>query len=68
MLRLDALLGTHHADRFTEPDGLWDEWVMGVGRLGYPSPPPSFAAGRTSHATSPTAGPGRSHSCLTAVT
>ncbi|MFB7512814.1 DUF6000 family protein [Streptomyces sp. NPDC056144] len=37
LLHLDALLGTHHADRFTEPDGLWDEWVKGVARLGYPS-------------------------------
>ncbi|NED36382.1 DUF6000 family protein [Streptomyces sp. SID8499] len=37
LLRLDAHLGTRHADRFTEPDGLWDEWVKGVGRLGYPS-------------------------------
>ncbi|MET9432596.1 DUF6000 family protein [Streptomyces sp. NPDC006551] len=41
LLRLDALLGTHHADRFTEPDGLWDEWVKGVGRLGYPSHTPA---------------------------
>ncbi|MFE7626592.1 DUF6000 family protein [Streptomyces sp. NPDC057509] len=37
LLRLDALLGTHHADHFMEPDGLWDEWVKGVRRLGYPS-------------------------------
>ncbi|MFI8087249.1 DUF6000 family protein [Streptomyces sp. NPDC086080] len=41
LLRLDALLGTRHADRFTEPDGLWDEWVKGVGRLGYPSYAPA---------------------------
>ncbi|MEU8625190.1 DUF6000 family protein [Streptomyces sp. NPDC048669] len=27
LLRLDAHLGTHHADRFTQPDGLWDQWV-----------------------------------------
>ncbi|MFE1030004.1 DUF6000 family protein [Streptomyces sp. NPDC058818] len=33
LLSLDA----HHADRFTEPGGLWDEWVKGVGRLGYPN-------------------------------
>lgn len=25
LLRLDAHLGTHHADRFTRPDGLWDQ-------------------------------------------
>ncbi|XCM34158.1 DUF6000 family protein [Streptomyces parvus] len=41
LLRLDALLGTHHTDRFTEPDGLWDEWVKGVGRLGHPSYTPA---------------------------
>ncbi|WP_435185476.1 DUF6000 family protein [Streptomyces sp. bgisy126] len=41
LLRLDAHLGTHRADRFTEPDGLWDEWVRGVGRLGYPSHTPT---------------------------
>ncbi|WP_353944504.1 DUF6000 family protein [Streptomyces sp. HUAS MG91] len=41
LLRLDALLGTHHADHFTEPDGLWDEWVKGVGRLGYPDYTPA---------------------------
>ncbi|ROQ82516.1 hypothetical protein EDD95_2132 [Streptomyces sp. CEV 2-1] len=57
-LRLYALLGTHHADRFTEPDGLWDEWVKGVGRLSYPAtPPPNSAAGLTSTASSPTVGP-----------
>ncbi|CAM5231027.1 DUF6000 family protein [Streptomyces tanashiensis] len=27
LLRLDAHLGTHHADRFTQPDGLWEQWV-----------------------------------------
>ncbi|MFE0575290.1 DUF6000 family protein [Streptomyces albogriseolus] len=36
LLRLDAHLGTRHAGRFIQPDGLWDEWVKGVGRLGYP--------------------------------
>ncbi len=41
LLRLDALLGTHHADRFTEPDGLWDHSVKGVGRPGYPSHAPA---------------------------
>lgn len=24
-----------------EPDGLWDEWVKGAGRLGYPSHVPA---------------------------
>lgn len=41
LLRLDAQLGTHFADRFTEPDGPWHHWVKGVGRLGYPSHSPS---------------------------
>ncbi|MFD8015287.1 DUF6000 family protein [Streptomyces sp. NPDC058955] len=41
LLRLDAHLGTHHADRFTEPGGLWDEWVKGMGRLGHPSHTPA---------------------------
>ncbi|MFC5957080.1 MULTISPECIES: DUF6000 family protein [Streptomyces] len=27
LLRLDAYLGTRHADRFTQPDGLWSQWV-----------------------------------------
>ncbi|MGW6872486.1 DUF6000 family protein [Streptomyces xanthophaeus] len=27
LLRLDAHLGTHHAERFTESDGLWNQWV-----------------------------------------
>ncbi|MCX4654922.1 DUF6000 family protein [Streptomyces microflavus] len=27
LLRLDAQLDTHHATRFTQPDGLWDQWV-----------------------------------------
>ncbi|MFF0435427.1 DUF6000 family protein [Streptomyces sp. NPDC004327] len=39
--RLDALLGTHRADPFMEPDGLWAEWVKGVGRLGYPGHTPA---------------------------
>ncbi|MBD0843042.1 DUF6000 family protein [Streptomyces sp. TRM68416] len=38
---LEALLGTHHADRFAEPDGLWDEWTKDVGHLGYPSYTPA---------------------------
>ncbi|GAA0307064.1 hypothetical protein GCM10010302_52240 [Streptomyces polychromogenes] len=41
LLHLDARLGTNHANRFTEPDGLWDHWGKGVGRLGYPSHTPA---------------------------
>ncbi|MBJ6644042.1 DUF6000 family protein [Streptomyces sp. BSE7-9] len=38
LLRLDAHLGTHHADRFTQPDGLWDQWVNALAHLrGYPA-------------------------------
>ncbi|MEU2063007.1 DUF6000 family protein [Streptomyces sp. NPDC013455] len=33
LLRLDAHLGTRHADRFTEPDGLWDRWVQALAHL-----------------------------------
>ncbi|MER6486582.1 DUF6000 family protein [Streptomyces virginiae] len=33
LLRLDAHLGTQHADRFTEPDGLWDQWVQALAHL-----------------------------------
>jgi hypothetical protein len=33
LLRLDAHLGTHHADRFTRPDGLWDQWVDALAHL-----------------------------------
>ncbi len=33
LLRLDAHLGTHHADHFTEPDGLWDQWVQALAHL-----------------------------------
>ncbi|MEU9467220.1 DUF6000 family protein [Streptomyces avermitilis] len=33
LLRLDAHLGTHHADRFTQPDGLWDQWVQALVHL-----------------------------------
>ncbi|MYT68856.1 hypothetical protein GTY60_04065 [Streptomyces sp. SID8367] len=43
LLRLDDRLGTAHARRFTRPDGLWDQWVEGVGRLGRPSPTPAEA-------------------------
>ncbi|XHM63144.1 DUF6000 family protein [Streptomyces nigra] len=38
LLRLDARLGTHHADRFTRPDGLWDQWVDALPHLrGHPA-------------------------------
>ncbi|WP_405195597.1 DUF6000 family protein [Streptomyces anulatus] len=33
LLRLDAQLGTHHADRFTQPDGLWEQWVNALVHL-----------------------------------
>jgi hypothetical protein len=33
LLRLDAHLGTHHADRFTRPEGLWDQWVNALTHL-----------------------------------
>lgn len=33
LLRLDVRLGTHHTDRFTQPDGLWDRWVQALVRL-----------------------------------
>ncbi|MEU2424432.1 DUF6000 family protein [Streptomyces sp. NPDC007851] len=33
LLRLDAQLSAHHADRFTEPDGLWDQWVQALAHL-----------------------------------
>ncbi|MEU3517142.1 DUF6000 family protein [Streptomyces sp. NPDC006654] len=33
LLHLDARLGTHHADRFTQPDGLWDQWVNALVHL-----------------------------------
>ncbi|MFE8939412.1 DUF6000 family protein [Streptomyces sp. NPDC007872] len=47
LLRLDAHLGTHHADRFTEPDGLWDEWTRGTGRLDHPDNTPAGLRRRT---------------------
>ncbi|MFD4128827.1 DUF6000 family protein [Streptomyces globisporus] len=58
LLRLDAHLGTHQAAPFTQPDGLWDQWVNALPHLrDHPlTPPPSSAAGWTSSATSPTAG------------
>lgn len=33
LLRLDAHLGTGHADRFTQPDGPWDQWVNALVHL-----------------------------------
>ncbi|PWI12037.1 hypothetical protein DIZ27_03640 [Streptomyces sp. NWU339] len=30
LLRLDAHLGTHHADHFIQPEGLWDRWVQAL--------------------------------------
>ncbi|MGW0896204.1 DUF6000 family protein [Streptomyces goshikiensis] len=33
LLRLDAHLGTHHADHFTEPGGLWTQWVNALPHL-----------------------------------
>ncbi|WP_219818893.1 DUF6000 family protein [Streptomyces sp. SM11] len=30
---LDAQLGTHHADRFPQPDGLWEQWVNALVHL-----------------------------------
>lgn len=33
LLRLDAHLGTRRAARFTEPDGLWDQWVAALAHL-----------------------------------
>ncbi|MFB6837461.1 DUF6000 family protein [Streptomyces sp. NPDC056361] len=33
LLRLDAHLGTHRAGRFTQPDGLWDQWVNALAHL-----------------------------------
>jgi len=38
LLRLDAHLGTHHADRFTQPGGLWNQWVDALAHLrGHPA-------------------------------
>ncbi|SDN30122.1 DUF6000 family protein [Actinacidiphila guanduensis] len=33
LLRLDAHLGTHRADRFTQPGGLWEQWVNALAHL-----------------------------------
>ncbi|MFB7030367.1 MULTISPECIES: DUF6000 family protein [unclassified Streptomyces] len=33
LLRLDAHLGTRHADRFIRPGGLWDRWVDALPHL-----------------------------------
>nr|WP_240449150.1 DUF6000 family protein [Streptomyces harenosi] len=33
-----ARFGTHHADRFTQPDGLWDQWANALAHLhGHPA-------------------------------
>ncbi|WP_418958894.1 DUF6000 family protein [Streptomyces tritici] len=48
LLRLDARLGTHHADRFTQPGGLWDEWVDALPHLrGDPAYTPAEVHRRT---------------------
>ncbi|MFJ8883413.1 DUF6000 family protein [Streptomyces sp. NPDC102402] len=48
LLRLDAHLGTHHADRFAEPDGLWDRWVQALAHLqGSPGHTPAAQRSRT---------------------
>ncbi|MFG2592024.1 DUF6000 family protein [Streptomyces sp. NPDC048438] len=48
LLRLDAHLGTQHADRFTEPDGLWDRWVQALAHLqGHPGYTPAAQRRRT---------------------
>ncbi|MFK3732342.1 DUF6000 family protein [Streptomyces sp. NPDC088090] len=47
LLRLDARLGTRHADRFTEPGGPWDAWAEGVERLGHPRHTPAELLRRT---------------------
>ncbi|WP_448318449.1 DUF6000 family protein [Streptomyces sp. CO7] len=42
LLRLDAHLGTHHADRFIQPGGLWDRWVDALPHLlGHPAYAPA---------------------------
>ncbi|MGW3494886.1 DUF6000 family protein, partial [Streptomyces sp. NPDC001020] len=68
LLHLDARLGTHRAARFTQPDGLWDQWPSSTSATTPTTPLPSSAAGRTSTVPSPTAGPGRRRSHLTAAT
>ncbi|MFJ6849704.1 DUF6000 family protein [Streptomyces sp. NPDC091271] len=48
LLRLDAHLGTRHADRFTQPDGLWDQWVNALTHLrGDPGHTPGAQRRRT---------------------
>ncbi|MFF0217138.1 DUF6000 family protein [Streptomyces vinaceus] len=61
LLRLDTVLGTHHADRFQRPTASGTSGARAWDASATPStPPPNNTAGRTSTATSPTAGPGRS--------
>ncbi|WP_178880099.1 DUF6000 family protein [Streptomyces acidiscabies] len=48
LLHLDALLGTHHAHRFTQTGGLWDEWVNALPHLqGHPAYTPAELRRRT---------------------
>ncbi|MFF2959421.1 DUF6000 family protein [Streptomyces sp. NPDC057963] len=64
LLRLDAQLGTHHADRSPSPaaSGTNGSTPWPTSATTPHTPPPSSAARRTSSATSPTAGPARSQS------
>ncbi|MFF3763871.1 DUF6000 family protein [Streptomyces sp. NPDC001922] len=32
-MQVSAIRHTHHADRFTHPDGLWDQWVNALAHL-----------------------------------
>ncbi|MFJ1775819.1 DUF6000 family protein [Streptomyces anulatus] len=66
LLRLDTQLGAHHATRFTRPDGFGTSGSTPrpTSTTTPPTHPPSFAAGRTFTATSPTAGAGRNLSGL----
>lgn len=48
ILRLDARLGTRHADRFTRPGGLWGRWVDALPLLrGNPGWAPATLRART---------------------
>lgn len=50
ILRLDAHLGTHHADRFTQPGGLWDQWVNALNHArDHPAYTPAEVRRRTDH-------------------
>ncbi|MCP3759198.1 DUF6000 family protein [Streptomyces sp. TBY4] len=41
LLRLDTRLGTHHATRYTAPDGLWHPWSRATADLGHPTHTPA---------------------------